>query len=187
MEIVLVRHGKPMLSTKQKLRAVEFPRWVTCYDESMVDSTSYPPKKLAKLARNAYVISSTLTRAVHSAELVTGKPVGQKFEQLNEMHIPNHKLPFHLSSLKLSVAYWLFINRILWMLGLSGEVESFKKAKKRAYLMAITLTKIAVENPSTLVFGHALMNRQICKELSKLGWQVNRSGSGYWSIITLTK
>lgn len=182
MEIILVRHGKPVEATEQKISAKVFLFWLNDYDQSRVDLTSFPSNELIELCRDAYIVSSTLPRAVHSAQIASLQPPKQQFQLLNEMQIPNHPLPY-----KFSIPYRIFINRILWLLGFSGKVESFKEAKKRAQWMAITLINIAVEHRSVVVFGHGLMNREISKELIKLGWAQQRQGKGYWSVIKLAK
>lgn len=182
MKIILIRHGKPVETTKRKLTSTGFLFWKKSYDKSKVDLTSYPSSELIELSRNALIISSKLPRAIHSAQIVSLQPPEQQFKLLNEMQLPSHPLPF-----KLPIYYWLFINRILWFLGFPGKVESFKQAKKRACLMAEELVNLAIENRSVVVFGHGLMNRQISKELTKLGWYQNQQGKGYWSVTKLTK
>lgn len=85
------------------------------------------------------------------------------------------------------VSFWIFVNRFLWLIGFSANVESYKCAKQRARLMAEKLVHFSKINKRVVVFGHGLMNRQISKELVKMGWESNHSGKGYWSMDMLNK
>lgn len=182
MEIVLVRHGKPVSASNAKLDVNDFARWIDEYDQSKVDTTSYPSDELLNICVNSLIISSALPRAVHSAELASHQTNSKTYSLLNEMKIPAYFMPF-----KMSVSYWLFINRFLWFLGFSGNVESYKKAKERSRLMVAELVNLATTNKRIVVFGHGLLNRQISKELIKLGWQKGSQSSAYWGMQKLSK
>lgn len=96
------------------------------------------------------------------------------------MDIPSHKFPFEFKAYT-----WLLINRILWLLGFSGKVESFKVAKIRAKSSAEKLHGLATLHGKIAVFGHGLMNKYMAKELSKLGWSSTSKGKKYWRAIKL--
>ncbi|MCP5077445.1 MAG: histidine phosphatase family protein [Psychromonas sp.] len=182
MEIILVRHGKPISASNKKLDAQGFALWIGEYDQSKIDASCYPPNELLNLCINSHIISSALPRAIHSAEMASKQIPSEKIDLLNEMQLPSFFLPF-----KMRISYWLFVNRVLWLLGFSANVESYQQAKIRACLMAKELVNLATVNKRLVVFGHGLMNRQISKELVKLGWQSNRQGGSYWSTNKLTK
>lgn len=185
MEIILVRHGKPLQTIRSRLTADNFVSWVKCYDQSKVDlDNSPPPKALVELSKKSFILSSSLPRAVHSAEIVNDQSPHSQLALLNEMQIPQHQL---FSRIKLSISSWLFINRVLWLLGFTGNVESFKQANIRAKEAALELVNLSGNHESIVAFGHGLMNRQVNKELIKLGWQSNIEGREYWSRITLIK
>lgn len=181
MEIILIRHGKPTAATNPILTAGEFSQWVKHYDQSRVDIQSRAPQAIFELTSDAFIVSSALPRAIHSAEIVTSQLPNYRTALLNEMQMPSHSLP-----LKLAVSHWLILNRLLWLFGFSGKTESFKLVKIRANLIATELAGLAKEKRKVVVFGHGLMNRQVAKELNKLGWNSNPHGKGYWGLTRLS-
>lgn len=180
MKITLVRHGKPTAAINPKLCAAGFAKWVRYYNLSKVDSSSFPPKQLIASLSADYIISSDLPRAIDSAYLCTHQEPDLTLKQIREMEIPRYKFPFLLKAYT-----WLIVNRILWMLGFNGRVESFKAAKIRAQDSAKILHQLAIQHQNIAVFGHGMMNRYISKELNKQGWSSTSKGKSYWSTIEL--
>ena len=76
------------------------------------------------------------------------------------MEIPRYKLP-----LRLKAWTWVYLCRVLWMLGLKGSFESYKLAKLRAELAADKLIELAIQNNKVVLFGHGYMNLHIRKAL----------------------
>jgi len=180
MEIILIRHGKPSAATNPKLSAVGFARWINDYKHSRVAPDSLPPTSLTEQIDGCYIVTSPLPRAYHSATLCSGQPPDIMFGKLSEMALPCHKFPF-----KLSANRWLLINRLSWLLGFHGKVESFSIAKKRAKNMALELHKLAINHRRVAVFGHGLINHFIALELKKLNWQPSITSKGYWGSTQL--
>jgi len=180
MEIILIRHGKPTGAINPKLSATGFENWVSNYNLSEIEAGSFPPKELGGSLNSHFIVGSNLLRSIDSACLCVNKEPDLKLKELREMDIPSHKLPFEFKAYT-----WLIINRILWLLGFSGKVESFKAAKIRAKLSAEKLQELATQHGKVAVFGHGLMNKYIAKELSKLGWSSTSKGKQYWSVIKL--
>ncbi|MCG7588760.1 histidine phosphatase family protein [Photobacterium sp. OFAV2-7] len=180
MEIVFIRHGKPTGSTNPKLTAKEFAWWVRDYNRSEVAESSKPPVQLKSQLSGYYVVSSNLRRAIHSASLCLAKDPDLTLRGIREIDIPRHKIP-----LVLRAKHWLFINRLLWLLGLNAKAESLKDAKVRAKNAALEIVDIANKHEKVAVFGHGLMNRSIAKELESVGWQCTDKDSSYWGVIRL--
>lgn len=180
MEIILIRHGKPTGAINPKLSEKGFKNWVSNYNLSKIEVGSFPPKELGGSLRSHFIVGSNLPRSIDSACLCVNKEPDLILKDLREMDIPSHKFPF-----KFKAYTWLIINRILWLLGFSGKVESFKAAKIRAKSSAGKLHELAKQHGKIAVFGHGLMNKYIAKELSKLGWSSTSKGKTYWSAIKL--
>jgi len=190
MEIVLVRHGKPIAAItgerSTKLSAVNYALWVRSYNHTHVDNDSRPEKSSSQLFSEHYLIASDLKRAVQSAQIYMNKLPEQQWPILREMHIPRYKLPFQLKAYS-----WLLLTRLLWMLGISkgisARVESFNAAKQRAKQAAIQLHQLAEQQNNVIVFGHGFSNRYIRKELVKLGWKLNCKSNDFWGETCLTR
>ena len=190
MEIVLVRHGKPTAAiigeNSAKLSAAEYGLWVRHYNSASVDESSRPETRSLSLFNNHYVIASDLKRAVQSAQIYLNKMPEQQWPILREMHIPRYKMPFRFKTYS-----WLFLTRILWMLGISKgistRVESFKTAKLRAKQAASDLHDLAEEQQKVIAFGHGLSNRYIREELIKLGWSLRNKSNDFWGVTCLEK
>jgi len=182
MEIVLIRHGKPTGATNPRLSAAGFAHWVRGYNRSKVDVSSPPPTALGDALETHFIVSSDLPRAIDSACLSMNKKPDIALKQFREMDIPRFKLPFSLTAYT-----WLFISRLLWFVGFSGKVESFKQAKERAKISAAELLVLANTHGKVAFFGHGMLNKYIAKELQQQGWGGVSKGKKYWSIIKLTK
>lgn len=181
MEIILIRHGKPCAATHKKMSATDFQLWIDTYNRSLVAPDSCPPPDLVKTLAHHFIISSDLPRALHSAELCTGKKPDLVLDKLKEMDVPCYPMP-----LKLSSYYWIILNGLLWLLGLSGKVDSFQHGKLRAKFAAQTLLKIAKQQGKVVVFGHKITNLLIAMELLKQGWKGKKNGRRYWSSMVMT-
>ncbi len=97
------------------------------------------------------------------------------------MEIPRYKLPF-----KLKAWTWVYLNRILWMLGKKGSFESYSHAKQRAELASTTLINLVKEQKTVVLFGHGYMNYHIRKSLISKGWLLECKNSDFWGITRLT-
>ena len=182
MEIVLIRHGKPIAAINPKLSAIGFMNWVVNYNASKVDAESFPSEGLRQLIQTHFIVTSDLARAIDSVKICGGLEPHLVLDKLREMEIPSYKLPF-----KLKAYTWLVLNRILWFIGVKNEVESFKEAKIRANNSAKELISLALQHNKVVVFGHGLMNKYIAKELEQFGWDSASEGKSYWSTIKLKK
>lgn len=164
MEIILVRHGKPEAATNPKLTTSGFARWVKNYKNSGLTNGSLPPKELAQSIDSHYLISSDLKRAIQSATRCTGKQPNLQLKSLREMAIPCYRFP-----LKLKANTWLYLNRIVWILGLSSSKESFRQGKLRAKLASEQIEALVREKHYVVAFGHGYINIHIKRKLIKKG------------------
>jgi broad specificity phosphatase PhoE len=182
MEIILVRHGRPNFKVNNIISASGFSQWVRYYNKSNVCSESTPPNLLSDRTKSFYVVSSDLSRAIHSAVLCVDKSPDLILKELREMDIPRFKFP-----LKLKATHWLIISRLLWFFNVNTQVESFKRAKLRVKLAASKLVELTKKHDEIVVFSHGLINKYLSKELIKLGWSGTYKRQSYWGATTLKK
>jgi len=169
MEIILVRHGKPdcALGWLKPVHGAE--RALQTYFDSRV--TIGVPQSLQGLDSSSTVcITSKLARSIDSAHILgfTGTIESELF---NESELPSP------DRLLIPLPWTVFL------MVYPGK----RKDRKRAREAAQHLVKLANNNKSVLLVGHGIMNRLICTELSKLGWQlIQKKGASYWSSLVLT-
>lgn len=182
MEIVLIRHGKPIAATNPIVNGLGYVKWVKQYHASYILKNSHPCAEHIKQYKNHFVITSDLNRAVHSAKIFTEETPNVIDKNLREMELPHYKLPLYLPAM-----VWLYLSRILWVLGCKGPFESYKQAKVRSIKAVFMLIKASEEHNNVIVFGHGLINRFIRKVLIKKGWRLATTSSDYWGATVLHK
>jgi broad specificity phosphatase PhoE len=177
MEIILIRHGKPLFDERKWLIGSEFSLWVKQYDLSGVQEEDSYPKHSSQL-----VVTSDLKRSIDSAQLlnpnekVIADPLFREVE-----------LPVMNSDLRLSPRVWTILLRLVWLSGYSRGCESYQEAKRRAAAASAKLVEWALIHDSIMLVGHGFFNMLIAKELLKSGWTGKRkAGSKYWSSTVYT-
>ncbi len=180
MEIIFIRHGKPVSATNPIVCSGGYANWVRRYNQSGVANDSRPPSNLKNRFHNHYIVSSDLRRAIESSEICTNKTPKEKLQVLREMDIPRYRLPF-----KFKAWTWLYLSRVLWTLGMKGDFESYKEAKMRSKTACKKLIQLAHEHEKVVVFGHGYMNLHIRKELISAGWHLTDKSNKYWGVSCL--
>ncbi len=179
MEIILIRHGKPTSADNPIVNACEYTKWIRRYNYSNVAENSRP-ESINNQYKSFYTLSSDLKRAIHSASIYAGKHPEEIDKLYREMEIPRYKFPFQLKAWD-----WVYLSRLLWMLGVKGSFESFKEAKLRAEVAATQLIEVAKSQDKIVLFGHGYMNRYIRKSLIQKGWVLNSKSNSYWGVTSL--
>lgn len=179
MEIILIRHGKPSSAKNLRLSASDYARWIRRYNFSDVSIQSRP-KTINKDIQSCYLIASDFKRAIHSTEIYTGRSPDLISSIYKEMEIPRYKLP-----VKLKAWTWVFLCRVLWMLGCKGQFESYRLAKKRSVLAAEQLVSLAHQKGKVVLFGHGYMNLHIRRVLVKQGWTLKNKSNKFWGLSSL--
>jgi len=179
MEIILIRHGRPTSANNLVLSASEYAKWIRRYNFSDVSKQSRPDS-INKDVGSYYLVSSDFNRAIHSTEIYTGRSPDLISSTYKEMEIPRYKLPF-----KFKAMTWVYLCRVLWMLGLKGPFESYRLAKKRSELAAKQLVALAQEKGNVALFGHGYMNLHIRRALIKQGWSLNCKSNAFWGLSSL--
>ena len=178
MEIILMRHGKPALTGSAKVTSREMCNWITEYDLSDTGE-DIPPDFSKSLAFSASrIISSPLPRALSSL-----KALGLEPDVIDEVFREAGLPVFHLPGFRLSPIVWAAFFRVMWLCGLSRNVERVGIAKRRAAQAANSLVGLAnASDGPVLLMGHGVMNRLIARELKSLGFkEYCCQGNGYWN------
>ena len=181
MEIVLIRHGRPVAATNPKLDISQYINWIEEYRISPVDSDSHPSYSNEQYNEH-FILSSDLARAIHSCQILMTREPDLVSPIFREMDIPHYNL-----GIKLKAWTWVYLSRLLWFCGVKGNFESFTQGKKRAKLAAKTLIQTAEQHHKVLLFGHGVTIYFIRKVLAKKGWVVEQKSQDYWGVSKLTK
>lgn len=176
MEIILMRHGKPILAKWGWITAAEMHGWIGHYDRSEVERHGVPiaSLKLANLAR--FVVASTAPRALSSVAAL-GHAASVVDAAFCEAPLPHASWRFT----RLPPFAWAALFRLAWLFGYARGCDSVEVTKIRARTAARKLIALA-ERGGVLLVGHGIMNRLIARELVALGWTgAAKHQSQYWS------
>lgn len=147
MEIILIRHGKPNVIVNRLVDALGYVKWVKKYHTSKISINSQPSVKAVKQYEDYFVIASDLNRAIHSAKIFTSKGSFIIDKNLREMELPRYKLPLYLPTV-----VWLYLSRLLWIMGCKGPFESYKQSKIRSIKAALMLIKSSRKRKQSYYF-----------------------------------
>lgn len=180
MRIILLRHGKPNLSSTKRINSTEFGKWISQCNTAKLNLKYQPNIRTVEVVKkaNKYVCSN-LSRSTESANILGVSKIDCIESYFREAELPYIKIPL----LKLFPETWAIIFRILWFFGLKTNGESLLEAKNRASTGADKLRKLANSDGSVVFIGHGFMNRFIAKELLSNGWQNSTPLSDkYWEF-----
>lgn len=182
-QIVLMRHGEPMLSRTGGFKREDAIRYIQAYDTVNV----YPFERgpfCSDSGELRMVYTSELQRSRHTARLVFGpqqRLVSRK--DFNEFQRKIIKFP----NIRISMGLWSGLSRALWILGFNDKgIESFGEAKMRAFKGAAFLEFVSQAEGKAVLVAHGFLNRYIKKYLKKRGWHlVDRGGKEYYGAYVL--
>ena len=180
MEIVLIRHGKPLIDTSGNVSPSEFGKWVSHYDMAGIDKNHKPTESaIEKASACSFTVCSHLPRSIESAILLNNeKPelVSPLFREC-EMPYSNWQYP------KLPKTVWPLLFRLLQISGYSANAESYKEMKKRSNDCAIQLTDFAKDYGGVIFVGHGVLIWLIHKHLVNMGWLgPKKSPKNHWEF-----
>lgn len=176
MKIILMRHGKPLLTQTGWIAPVEMERWIEHYNLSEVETDGIPSNSLKLANSAACIVASTASRALSSVQAL-GYTTSVADAVFCEAQLPFALWRFpHLPPF-----VWAAFFRLLWFFGYARSSDSIQITKTRAKAAAQKLISLSEEG-SVLLVGHGIMNRLIAKELIALGWAgITKHESNYWS------
>jgi len=176
MEIILMRHGKPVLPKSGWLAPFQMGRWIDDYNRSDVEPDNIPVASAQAASSASLIVASTASRALSSVHALGLRAA------VSDKVFCEAQLPFSLWRFPyLPPQAWAVLFRVFWLLGYSRGADSFHATKTRAKAGAHQLITLAQDGPVLLV-GHGMMNRLIAKELVAKGWVgQSRHESKCWS------
>lgn len=186
MQIVLIRHGKPMLNKKGWFSSKEAKEYSRRYDlVGVYDFESNP-----------FCFSPDEIDTLYSSNLTRAQSTASKILENSEIEIVQSRLfrefereVFLLPVLRMPLNFWLVSSRLLWYANLhSSQTESYKAARRRADSAADFLELKATKDGRTALVAHGMFNKRLSNALQKKGWtQVYTNGNGYLSVRILAK
>jgi broad specificity phosphatase PhoE len=177
--LVLVRHGRPALSRKERLDWRGYRTWWAAYGESGLTPGEHPPKRLVALAARADVfVASPLPRARETAVRLAGGREILIDDLFVEAPLPAPQIPL----VRLRPGLWNVLSRLFWLLGYSGAGESRKHAEARAVEAGARLEELARGKKLLVLCAHGWFNRMVRRVLRARGWRcVYDGGDSYWA------
>ena len=181
LRIVLVRHGKPAISTKHKTGHRGFAVYIDAYEAAGLDPKSAPPGELQDLAKGiTAVYTSHRPRSQESAKAIA--PHAELIADMlfEEAPLASPRIPL----LKLGVPAWAVMSRILWHAGYHPEIEDYRRSKIRAKKAADMLTSRARKDGTAVLVAHGYFNAIIGRELARRGFR--RTGGHrvrFWNAV----
>jgi hypothetical protein len=177
MKIILMRHGKPVLTQTGRITPAEMEGWIEHYNLVEVKAGGAPIDGLPWLDAATCIAASTAPRALSSIEALGYTP------SVVDAVFCEAQLPFAVWRFpRLSPFVWAALFRLFWFFGYSRGSESIQVAKARARVAALKLVDLAGQGP-VLLIGHGIINRLIAKELIALGWAgPAKHRNSYWGV-----
>ncbi len=191
MQITILRHGIPDLSSWSKIHTLEIPGWIAEYNSAGVEQEiSQSCEEMISELEHKYIVCSHLKRSIHSAKVIGYQSPDLIDSVFNEAGLLVIRIPF----VRLTPHVWSMIFRLFWIIGVSNQVESLSAFKIRVSLAAEKLIHQAKNHDKVLFIGHGIINRFLAKELILKGWEGKEApndnkywGYRYWEYITYTK
>jgi broad specificity phosphatase PhoE len=176
--IVIARHGQPHADRTVRIDQRGYRDWWANYDLSGLHPDERPPEALVRLARESDVIyASTLTRAMHTAEMLAeGRDV------ITDPVFVEAPLPPPPIWGRRRPGAWGVWSRVAWWMGRHDGQESRPEAEVRAEAAVATLASQALRGRNVLLCGHGWFNRMMRPVLKRQGWrEVEDCGDRFWS------
>ena len=184
MKIILARHGKPDISTSQRVSPRDLAGWIEKYNQAGIQKMEAPQdiRGLAECAR--LLVCSALPRSKHSVHLLCENRAYISDALYNEAGLRHVDWVWPV----LPAYIWVSLFRAMWFVGFGQNSVSLHAARARAGQAAGALVALAEQNQTVLLVGHGIMNNLIAGHLRKHGWTRSaRPKHNYWSATTYYK
>ncbi len=179
--IILIRHGQPAIALRPRTSHREFHAYMDAYDAAGLDPASPPPRELTDLVGElSHVFTSGKPRADESARLLAPHAELIIDPLFAEAPLASPRIPL----LRMTVAKWAVVARILWHLGYNRGIENYPRARARAAEAADVLTARVMDGSAVALVAHGYFNAMIGRQLRRRGW--TRTGSHrvqYWNAV----
>jgi broad specificity phosphatase PhoE len=184
VNIIVLRHGPVDLQPPAgNVNQQQFGDWITAYNTAAIEEATPPAELQSAVKQTRFVVCSDLARSLQSAALINRKPdlISPLYRECEMPHYASGRL-------KLPVNVWIPSMRLLQLIGIHPNAESFSEFRTRAQQSAAELNALAGIHRSVVVCGHGLLNHYLHKSLRKLGWSgTNRASSKHWGYRVYTR
>ena len=181
MRIILVRHGRPAISTGHRTSHRGFRAYIDAYETAGLDPESAPPEELQDLVKElTEVFTSSAPRSQDSARALAPNAEMIADPLFEEAPLASPRIPL----LRMSVPKWAVVSRILWHAGYHPEIENYRRSKHRAVDAADILMRRARENGVAALVAHGYFNAIIGRELRRRGFRkTGAHRAQYWNAV----
>ncbi|MEJ0042463.1 MAG: hypothetical protein WDM81_09705 [Rhizomicrobium sp.] len=181
MRIVLIRHGRPAISTSPRTSHNGFRSYIDDYEAAGLDPDSVPPEELQDLVKELTAIhTSDRPRSTGSAKALAPNAELIADPLFAEAPLASPRIPL----LRMKVPKWAVMARILWHAGLSPRDRELPQGQAPRREAADILMARAAEEGATALVAHGYFNLMIGRELRRRGFR--RTGSHrvtYWNAV----
>lgn len=178
MQIVLVRHAKPITALKRHVTFEEAEELLNAYRESSVHKDFGSPICTDNIT-DIKIYHSDLNRSRETAQHIF--PLGNfhhiEDKLLRELDRQNIKIPF-----KTPYKLHTILSRMVWLSGTMKNIENPNQAFKRLMNNAKNLNNLVNDQKLLIVVAHGFHNYFVGKFLKRLGFiNVNNGGNRHLS------
>jgi hypothetical protein len=185
IQIMLIRHGIPIIDRANWITFYEASNFVMAYDTVEVYEIENIPVDIepGEIER---IYSSPLRRASSTAEQIFSDEFDIVYDSIFR-EFKNEIVP--IPWIRLPLGFWRFSSRIFWMMGLhSDEVPSLPSERARAKRAAEKLAAHARKDKYVILVAHGFINRFMIRHLKKEGWHHSYDGGfEYTNVQVMSK
>lgn len=179
--VILIRHGQPRIALAPRTSHMDFASYIDDYEEAGLDPASLPPEELRDLVRELRtVFTSGRPRSHQSAQALAPHAELIADPLFSEAPLASPPIPL----LRMTVAKWAVVSRILWHAGFHPGIENPRDAARRAVRGADILMARARADGAAALVAHGYFNWMIGRILRKRGF--SRTGihqARYWNAV----
>ncbi|HEX3651823.1 MAG TPA: histidine phosphatase family protein [Rhizomicrobium sp.] len=183
--IILIRHGRPALPIAPRTCQRGFRDYIDAYEEAGLDPNDAPPEELQDLVAELDAIFTSERRRAHESARALAPNAELIIDPLfAEAPLAGPSIPL----LRMRVAKWAVVARVLWYAGHHPNIENYRKAKHRASAAADILVDRARIERTTALIAHGYFNFLIGRELNRRGFR--KSGTHrarFWNAVLYDK
>ena len=185
IQIMLIRHGIPIIDRANWITFYEASNFVTAYDTVAVYEILDIPVDI-KPGEIDKIYSSPLMRARSTAEQMFGDEFNIVYDSIFR-EFKNEIVP--IPWIRLPLSLWRVSSRIFWMIGLHSEnVPSLKSERRRARQAAEKLAEAALKEQHVILVAHGFINRFMIQYLKNQGWHHSYDGGfEYTNVQVMSK
>ena len=179
--IILIRHGKPHIDVAPTKSHHGFRDYIDEYEAAGLDPGDAPPEELQDLVGElASIYTSDRKRSHESAKALAPHAELIADPLFVEAPLASPRIPL----LKMKVAKWAVVSRVLWYAGYHPEIENYRRAKHRAVKAADILLARANADGTAALVAHGYFNYLIGRELRRRGFrQAGAHRATFWNAV----